>query len=425
MMRSRLTVPRPRASAGPVATTLKDTLDNPGAAQACFYMFMTVSPDPGALREGVRETAAGVAARHPRTEWLDHARAGRRPDSMWSDMAEAGLLGLGIPEEFGGSGGGVTELAIVMDVLATAGVPTLHLVLTGLAQAALLRSANPEQLERYVRPSISGTHRLCLGVTEPDAGTNTFGIRTTASRRRGGWTLSGQKTFITGADEAAHMFTVARSRELSPTEGRAALSIYMVPLDAPGIELQKLDIEIVQPESQFTVILEGVELDAGTLIGHEGDGAVAMFDALNAERILIAAMALGLGDHAIARAVDYARERAPFGRPIGAYQAVQHRLARAKAHVEAARALTYQAAEAFDRGEDAGTRCTMAKLLASEAGVEAVDAAIQVHGGYAFSTDYDVLTLWPLVRLLCVAPVNNEMALNAIGERTLGLPKSY
>ena len=388
-------------------------------------MFMTVGPDPGALRDDVREAAAAVAARHPRKEWLEHARAGRHLDVMWSEMADSGLLGLGIPPELGGSGGGLTELAILMDTLATAGVPTLHLVLTGLVQAALLRSATPEQFARYVGPSMRGEQRLCLAVTEANAGTNTFGVSTTASRRHDGWTVSGEKTFITGADEAAHMFTIARSRELSEPEGRAALSIHMVPLDAPGVELQKLDVEILQPESQFTVILEGVELDAGTLIGPEGSGGPAMFDALNAERVLIAAMALGLGDHAVARAADYANVRAPFGRPIGAYQAVQHRLARAKAHIDAARALTYQAAEAFDRGDAAGTGCTTAKLLASEAGVEAVDAAIQVHGGYAFSTDYDVLTLWPLVRLLCVAPVNNEMALNMIGERILGFPRSY
>lgn len=378
-----------------------------------------------ALRQGVRESAAGIAARHPRKEWLERARGGLHVDSMWKDLAAAGLLGLGVPEDAGGSGGGLVEMAVLMDTLATAGVPTLHLVLTGLVHAGLLRNATPAQIDRYVRPSIAGEHRLCLAVTEPNAGTNTFRIGTTASRRGDGWMLSGQKTFISGADEARYMFTIARSKELSPDRGRAKLSVYMVPLDAPGVELQKLNIEIVQPDSQFAVFMDGVQLDRDTLIGEEGQGARAMFDALNSERVLVAALGVGLGDFALAKAVAYARERAPFGTPIGAYQGLQHRLARAKAHVDAARLAVYDAAEAFDRGEAAGPRCTTAKLLASEAAVEACDAAIQVHGGYAFDADYDVITMWPLVRLLCIAPVNNEMVLNSIGEHVLGLPKSY
>lgn len=385
----------------------------------------TVSDDRTALRDGIRETVTQIAARHPRAEWLELARAGRHLDGMWQDLADAGLLGLGVPEDRGGAGGGLVEMALLMDALATRGVPTLHLILTGLVHAALVRHATPEQFQRFVAPSITGAHRLCLGVTEPDAGTNTFHLRTTTRRSGEGWSISGQKTFISGADEARHMLTVARSRELSPAEGRAALSLHMVPLDAGGVELQALDVEILQPDTQFTVHLDDVELDPGSLIGTEGGGAGAMFDALNAERILAAAMSIGLGDYAVAKAAEYARVRAPFGRPIGAYQAVQHRLARAKAHLEAARSAMYDAAGAYDRGEPAGPRCTMAKLLGSEAGVEGVDAAIQAHGGYAFAAEHDVVTLWPLVRLLCVAPVNNEMALNTIGERVLGLPKAY
>jgi acyl-CoA dehydrogenase len=199
----------------------------------------------------------------------------------------------------------------------------------------------------------------------------------------------------------------------------------MVPVRARGVELQPLDIEIVQPDRQFMVFMDDVEVGADALVGTDGAGASVMFDALNSERLLVAAMALGLGEYALGKAVAYARERAPFGRPIGAYQAIQHRLARAKAHLEAARAVMYGAAKAFDRGEPAGPACNMAKLLASEAGVEACDAAIQVHGGYAFDAGYDVSTIWPLVRLFSIAPVNNEMVLNSIGEHVLGLPKSY
>jgi acyl-CoA dehydrogenase len=377
------------------------------------------------LREAVREAATGVAARHPREEWLRIAREGRHLDAMWSDLAGAGLLGLGVPESMGGMGGGVYELMLLMDVLASAGVPTLHQLLTGLVHIALVRNGTTEQINRYVRPSIAGEHRLGLAVTEPDAGTNSFAIKTTLRRAGDRWIVSGQKTFISGADESAYLFTVARSAEHSAPGERAALSVVMVPLKARGIQLQPLAIEIVQPDRQFTVFMDDVEIDDDALVGRDGQGTSVMFDALNTERLLVATMALGLGEYALDKAVAYARERSPFGRPIGAYQGVQHRLARAKAHLEAARSVIHGAAEAFDRGDAAGPACSMAKLLGSEAGVEACDAAIQVHGGYAFDAGYDVSTIWPLVRLFCIAPVNNEMVLNSIGQHVLGLPKSY
>ena len=377
------------------------------------------------LREAVREAATGVAERHPRSEWLRLAREGRHLEAMWADLAAGGLLGLGVPESMGGMGGGVYELVLLMDILASAGVPTLHQILTGLVHVSLVRNGTPAQIERYVRPSMAGEHRLGLAVTEPDAGTNSFAMTTTVRRAGDRWIVNGQKTFISGADESAYLFTVARSAALSPPGGRAALSVLMVPVQTRGIDMQPLDIEIVQPDRQFTVFMDEVEVEDGALVGADGAGASVMFDALNTERLLVAAMALGLGEYALGKAVAYARERAPFGRPIGAYQGIQHRLARAKAHLEAARAVIYGACEGFDRSEPVGPACSMAKLLASEAGVEACDAAIQVHGGYAFDAGYDVSTIWPLVRLFCIAPVNNEMVLNSIGQHVLGLPKSY
>ena len=173
------------------------------------------------------------------------------------------------------------------------------------------------------------------------------------------------------------------------------------------------------------VFFDNVRLPADALIGAAGKGAKLMFEGLNSERLLAAAAALGIGDYALNKAASYARDRKPFGKPIGSYQALQHRMALAKAELEAARLMTYSAAERFDTGEDAGALANMAKLLASRAAVAAVEAAIQTHGGYAFDRDYDVVTLWPMVRLMEIAPINNEMLLNYIGEHVLGLPKSY
>ncbi len=377
-----------------------------------------------ALREGIRSAAARIARRHPRDYWLERARGGGHIPEMWASLAEADLLGLGVPEHYGGAGGGVYEMVLLLDELARAGVPSLQLLLTGLVHAALARHATPDQVERYLRPSIEGRLRFCLGVTEPDAGTNTFAIRTTARRAGGGYLVTGQKTFISGADEAQYMYTVARSEEHSAGE-RAAFSVLMIPLDAPGVERQRLDIEILQPEYQFTVFMNEVRVGADAVVGTPGAGGQALFDAFNAERLLVAAIAGGLGRYALEQAVAYARERRVFGRPIGGHQALQHRLARASAHLEAARLTMYAGAAAYDRGEEAGPLCAMAKYLASEAGAEATDAAIQAHGGYAFDAGYGVASIWPLVRLFSIAPITNEMVLNYIGERILGLPKSY
>jgi acyl-CoA dehydrogenase len=179
------------------------------------------------------------------------------------------------------------------------------------------------------------------------------------------------------------------------------------------------------PDRQFTVFFDNVEVPASDLIGEPDEGVRYMFDALNPERMMVAAWCLGLGDFALEKAVTYAGQRAPFGQPIGSYQAVQHPLARAQARLDAARMMMYTAARVFDSGGDAGYYANAAKLLASDAAVDAVDAAIQTHGGYAFTDEYDISSIWPVVRLLKVAPINNEMILNYIGEHVLGLPKSY
>nr|WP_272918709.1 acyl-CoA dehydrogenase [Malikia spinosa] len=173
------------------------------------------------------------------------------------------------------------------------------------------------------------------------------------------------------------------------------------------------------------VFFDNVKLPADALIGEAGKGAKLMFEGLNSERLLAAGAAIGLGDYALAKAVAYSKDRKPFGKPIGSYQALQHRMAQAKAQIEAARLMTYNAAERFDAGEDAGAHANMAKLLGSQAAVAAVEAALQTHGGYGFDRDYDVVTLWPMIRLLEIAPINNEMLLNYIGEHVLVLPKSY
>ncbi len=378
------------------------------------------------MRGHVRETVAGLTKKFPREYWLKCCREEVFIEEMWQAMGELGLLGLGVPEEQGGTGGGLTSLVYMTDLMSQAGVPTLMLIVTGFSRVPLIKLGTQAQIEKYVTPSVSGKVKIGFAITEPDAGTNSFKITTHAEKSNGGWVLNGQKTFISGADHADYMLLVARTRPYQPGKARSdGISLFMVDMKAKGIAMTPLNISIMTPEKQFTIFFDDVRLDEDALVGPEGEGITGLFDALNPERLLASAISVGIGDFALSRTVEYVRQRAPFGKPIGSYQAVQHPLARAKARIEAARTMMYQAARFFDSGGKAGTAANMVKLLASEAAVEACDAAIQFHGGNGFDADYDIITIWPLARLLRVAPINNEMVLNYISERVLGLPKSY
>ena len=342
----------------------------------------------------------------------------------WKAMGEFGILGLPYPEEYGGSGGGLSELMVLNEITARAGIISLFFVLGSFARMPIIRHGTPEQIAKFVTPTATGEGKMCFGVTEPNAGTNTFRLQTTARRSDAGWLVNGSKVFITGAKDSTSMLLIARTSPLDPERPRAGLSLFILDSHTPGIEFQRLNIDVLG-ESQYLVFFKDAELPPDALIGEEGKGMKYLFDGLNTERLVLSSMAVGLGNRALDKAVEYAKERAPFGTPIGSYQGLQHPMARAKAHVEASRLVMQEAARTFDRGEDAGPLSNMAKLLTSEACDEAVDIALQAHGGYGFDQDYDVITLWPFARLMRVAPVNNEMILNYIGEHVLGLPRSY
>lgn len=380
-----------------------------------------------AFLAAVREAVRGVTNRWGRDYFLEKNASGEAPTEMYAAMADAGLFALGVPEEFGGAGGGVSATATIMEEMSRAGCPPMLFSLTSFSRQAILRHGTPEQLEKFVEPTLTAAKMFSFAITEPDAGTNSFAITTSASRRDdGSYVIKGQKVFISGADQADYMLVVARTTPLSEVVNKGdGISLFVVERDTPGLTMHPLNIEWHAPEKQFAVYFDDVVVPADSLIGAEGGGAKCMFEALNAERVVISAWTLGLGELALEKAVNYASSRAPWGPPIGGYQAVSHPLARAKAQLEAARLMTYRAAATIDAGGAAGAHSNMAKLLASEAAYAAVDAAIQTHGGTAFDYDTDVVTLWPMVRILRVAPLNNEMILNYISERVLGLPRSY
>ncbi|WTX00073.1 acyl-CoA/acyl-ACP dehydrogenase [Streptomycetaceae bacterium NBC_01309] len=386
-----------------------------------------VLPDEiNALRDPVRAAVEGVTAKFSRADWLTATREGRFPTEAWELMARQGLLGLGVPEEYGGSGGGLTEAVAAMEAMAEAGVPLVLFLLTVFARTPILLHGSEEQRRRFVAPTTDGSSSLCFAITEPDAGTNSFAISTTAVPDGAGhYLLNGQKIFISGVDAADRMMVVARStRPADASDRKHGFSLLVVDVNTPGISFTPLDMGLVMPDRQFTVHFDNVQVPAADIIGVPDDGFRYLFDALNPKRMLAAAWALGLGDFVLDKAVRYARDRSPFGKPIGAYQAVQHPLAQARARLDAARLMTYTATRQFDEGGDAAYAANAAKLLASQAAVEACDAAIQTHGGYAFTDEYDVSAVWGVTRLIKVVPVNNEVVLNHIGEHVLGLPRS-
>ena len=377
--------------------------------------------------DDLRQAVAGVTARFDRGYFLRQARSGGTLDELWRDMADKDLLAVGVPQSLGGVGGGIAGMATVMEEMSAVGVPPILYVLTAFSRESLIRHGSEQQIADHVVPTISGERRICFAVTEPDAGTNSFAMRTRAQRLdEGGYVINGQKAFISGADEADHMLVIARTAPAGERVGRDhGFSLFIIDCDTPGIELARMDIEWHAPERQFEVFFSDVEVPPHALIGDEGKGFRYLFDSLNGERILIAAWAAGLGRFALGKAVNYARHRAPFGSPIGGYQAVQHPLARAHSHLEAARLMIRAASAEYDGGADAGAKANIAKLLASEAAGEALDVAVQVHGGHAFVAETDIATLWPMVRTMRTGPINNESILNYIGQHVLGLPRSF
>jgi acyl-CoA dehydrogenase len=385
-----------------------------------------LSPEISAVRDSVHEAVRGVTAKFDRAQWLVCAREDRFPTEAWALMARQGILGLGVPEEYGGAGGGLTEATAAMEAMAAAGVPFALFLLTVFSRTAILLHGSEDQKQRLVAPTADGSQPMCFAITEPNAGTNSFGIETMLTRTDdGGYRLNGEKIFISAVDAADRMMVVARSTRLSDAlDRRHGFALVVVDVNSPGLTYRPIDMGLVMADRQFSVHFENVDVPAENLIG-ELDGAFRyLFDALNPERVLAAAWSIGLGDYVLDKAVRYARDRSPFGPPIGSYQAVQHPLAKAKADLDAARLMMYSASRAFDAGEDAGYLANAAKLLASQAAVEACDAAIQAHGGYAFTDEYDVSSVWGLIRLLKIIPVNNEVVLNHIGEHVLGLPRS-
>jgi acyl-CoA dehydrogenase len=376
-----------------------------------------------AIRDGVRNLCRDF----PDAYWRQLDRDQGYPSAFVDALAAAGYLASLIPEQYGGSGLGVTEAGIILEEInrsgANAGACHAQMYVMG----TLLRHASEQQKRRYLPQIARSELRLqAFAVTEPNSGSETTRIETRAVRRGDRYIVNGQKIFISRVKQSDLMLLLARTTPYGELEDKTqGLSVFLVDLRDVKGSLQVQPLETMMNHHTNVLYFEDVEIPAENLIGEEGRGFRYIIDGWNAERILIASDAIGDGRWFIDRATAYARDRVVFGKPIGANQGVQFPIAQAFAHIESADLMRFEAAGKFDAGEKCGAEANMAKLLASEASWEAANVCVNTHGGYGFARDYDVERKFRETRLYTVAPVSNNLILAFLGHNVLGLPRSY
>jgi acyl-CoA dehydrogenase len=388
-------------------------------------MDFSFSPDQMQLRDAIGELCARFDDRY----WLAKDREGGFPHEFHAAVAEGGWLGIAMPEEFGGSGLGITEAAIMMQAVAQSGAAmsgasAIHMNIFGLNPVVVF--GTPEQKARMLPPLIRGDDKACFAVTEPDAGLNTTALKTRAERRGGAYVVTGTKICISTAQVANKILLLARTTPLEEVKRRTeGLTLFYTDFDRAHVEVREIDKMGRHAVDSNMVFIDGMTVPEEDRIGPEGGGFRSILHGMNPERILIAAEAIGIGRAALARASQYARERVVFGRPIGQNQGIQHPLAKCWAELEAADLMVFKAAALYDRGEECGAEANAAKYLAAEAAFETCEQAVLTHGGMGYSKEYAVERYFRESLIPRIAPISPHMILNFIAERVLGLPKSY
>ena len=388
-------------------------------------MDFSLSPD----QEGIREAVLKICARFPDEYWLERDRDGVFPHEFHKTMADAGWLGVAMPESVGGAGLGITEAAIMMQAVAESGggmaaASSIHGPVFSIQPVALF--GTEEQQQRMIPPVLSGQDKLCFAVTEPNVGLDTTKLKTRAVKVDGGYRLNGEKIWISVAQVANKMMILARTTPLEEVKKKTdGLSLFFTDLDRT-----KIDVRLIHKMGRHAVdsnmlFIEDFFIPDEDLIGREGDGFKIILHGLNPERILLAAEASGLGRVAIQKAARYAKERIVFDRPIGMNQGIQHPLAKCWAQVEASVLMVWKAAGLFDAGKDCGVEANAAKYLAAEAGFEACHTAMLTLGGMGYAQEYHVERYLREVLIPRTAPVSPHMILNFLAEKVLDLPKSY
>ena len=377
------------------------------------------------IREGVRS----VVTRFDDEYWLQRDEDGEFPREFHRAMADNGWLGVTMPEEYGGSGLGVTEAAIMMHEVSSHGggmtaASSVHVNLFG--PHPIVVHGTSEQKKEWVPSLVSGRDQCCFGFTEPDAGLNTTRIKTFAEKAPSGYIVHGQKVWTSTAQIANKIMLLTRTTRYEdvkrPTDG---ITIFYTDMDRSKIEVRRIPKMGRKAVNSNAIFIDGLFIPETHRIGEEGRGFSYILDSLNPERILVAMEAIGIGQDALRRATRYARERVVFDRPIGKNQGIQHPLAERWMYLESAYLMTTRAAELYDRGEPCGAEANAAKFLGARAGYDACLQAVLTHGGFGYAKEYHVERLLREVIINRIAPITEQLILSFIAEKVLDLPKSY
>ncbi|WP_024796128.1 acyl-CoA dehydrogenase family protein [Tomitella biformata] len=378
-------------------------------------------------QKALRTAVASLGERYNYVDYvLPRARKGEPLTALWNEAGKLGFLGVNLPEEYGGGGAGIYELALVQEEMAAQGAGLLLVVVSPAICGTIIgKYGTDAQKDKWMPGLADGSKIMAFGITEPDAGSNSHQITTTARRDGEDWLLRGNKIFISGVDQADAVLIVARTED--HRSGKLKPALFIVPTDSANFVKQRMEMDIVEADSQFTLFLDDVRLPADALVGSEDAALMQLFAGLNPERILGAAMAIGMGRYALNAAVKYANERTVWKTPIGAHQGIAHPLAQVKIELELAKVMMQKAATLYDSGDDFGAAeaANMAKYAAAEASIKALDQAIQTHGGGGLTKEYGLAAMLGAARIARVAPVSREMILNFVAQHSLGLPRSY
>ena len=377
----------------------------------------------------IREAIRDICARFPDEYWAEADATHTFPWAFYEAMAAGGWIGIAIPAEYGGGGAGITEASIILEEVAASGAcmngaSSIHLSIFGMHP--VVRHGSDELKRRYLPRVASGDLHIAFGVTEPDAGLDTAAIRTRAVRDGDGYLVTGRKVWTSKALESDRVLLLTRTTPADEGARRTdGLTLFVASLKDPAVGIRAIPKVGRNAVASCEVIYDGLYVDAIDRVGDEGKGFSYLLDGLNAERVLVAAEAVGVGKVALRRAVEYAKSRVVFGRPIGANQGISFPLAEAHARLAAAELATRQAAWRIDNNLPSGEHANMAKFLAADAAFAAADAAVQTHGGFGYASEYHVERYWRESRLMRIAPIPQEMVLNYLAEHVLGLPRSY
>ena len=376
-------------------------------------------------RAALRESVAKLVGKYGHDYFMRKAQTHEEPTELWSELGAAGFLGVHLPEEYGGGGGTMGDLAVVVEEASAQGVPLLMMVISPAICGTIIASHGSHELKQKWLPGIAdGSLKMAFAITEPDAGSNSHEITTTAHEDGDGWRISGTKYWTSGIDEADAVLVVTRAPQAG-TNGRHPLSLFVVPTSSAGLTWQAIPAALQQPEHQFTVFFDDVPVGPDALIGTAGNGLRQVFAGLNPERITAACISNGIARYALEKAARYAKDRQVWKVPIGSHQGVAHPLAEAYIGTQLSRLMAFRAAELFDDGADAAEASNIAKFAAADSSLRALDQAMQTHGGNGLALEYGLADLWFVARMLKTAPVSREMVLNFVAQRSLGLPTSY